>query len=81
MSWAEFIIRSLGFKRKREFEMMMYREVAYASYVSGWMGKSKPPSKQKFWPIGEQKVGLTDEMKQAFLKAKEQYRKDKEKNG
>lgn len=57
MSWAEFLIRSIGFKRARDYEQMLFREVAYSAFVSGWMGKTKPPSKQKFWPIGSDQAG------------------------
>lgn len=78
MSWAEFLIRSIGFKRQREYEMSMFREVAYSSYVSGWMGKTKPPSKEKFWPIGSKKTtGVSPEQMEAFKRAREQYLKDK----
>lgn len=77
MSWAEFLIRSIGFRRQREYEMMMFREVAYSAYVGGWMGKSKPPSKEKFWPIGNKKKGVNEQAKEAFLKAREQYLKQK----
>lgn len=77
MSWAEFIIRSIGFERKREFEMLMFRQVAYSSYVSGWMGKGRPPTIDRFWPIGKgKKAGPSDAQVEAFKRAREQYEEE-----
>lgn len=62
--------------------MLMTREVAYASYVSGWMSKTKPPSKDKFWPIGtKKKTGATDKMKEAMRAAWARYEEEKKQNG
>lgn len=58
--------------------MLMTREVAYAAYVGGWMGKNKPPSKDKFWPIGTgSKKGISDHQKEAMRKAWAEYQKQK----
>lgn len=82
MSWAEFRIRLFALKRMQEREEMLFREVSYSAYVSGWMGMNKPPSKEKFWPIGNvKKTGVSDQAKQAFLKAREQYLKEKKEKG
>jgi len=88
MSWAEFRIRLFAYKRKDLDEWYKVREVAYYSYVSGWMSKKKPPSKEQFLPLGTKK-GVPDELKDLIKKrseqAKEQYFKDlkeyNEKNG
>ena len=76
MSWAEFVLRSIGFKEQREFEMRMTREVAYQMYVGNHQSsKKKPKSKDKFWAIGEQKQekGITKQHEQAFLQAHKRY--------
>lgn len=75
MSWAEFVLRSIGFKEKREFEMLMTREIAYQSYCMQYVfGKGKPKSKDKFWKIGEKRP-IKTEVPEAFRKAREEYEK------
>ena len=73
MSWAEFVLRSIGFRQEVEFEMRMTRAIAYQSHVAQYaFSKKKPPTIEKFWPIGE-KSDLPDEMEEAFLAAHKKY--------
>lgn len=75
MSWAEFVIRSIGFKEQREYEMKMTREVAYQIYLGNHsFSKNKPKSKEKFWSIGEQKKPKINKVQEeAFRKAHKKY--------
>ena len=74
MSWAEFVLRSIGFKDKREFEMLMTREIAYQSHTMQYVfGKSKPPTKEKFWKIGEGKKVVKKNPPPAFMDAMKDY--------
>ncbi len=76
MSWAEFVLRSIGFKEKREFEMLMHREVAYQAHCMQYLfGKNNPPKKDSFWKIGDNKKAVTKQVPEAFLKAREEYLK------
>lgn len=73
MPWAEFVLRSIGFKEHREFEMAMYRKVAYECYKNGFMfAKAKPVPIDKYWSIGEKKVIKKDVPKE-FLDARANY--------
>ena len=77
MSWAEYQIRVIGYRRKqkneREFDMLMAREIAYEVHKLGFLfGKSKPSNKNTWWPIGDKnKTSLTEAQKKAFLIAVE----------
>lgn len=83
MSWAEFVLRSIGFKEEREFQMLMTREIAYQAHSMQYVfGKSKPPRKDKFWNIGEETVNntnISDEQIEAFREAKRKYNENKSK--
>jgi len=85
MTWAEFRIRSFAFKRKREWEMMMIREVSYEVFRLQFLfGKKQPPKKEKYWPIsdGDRKgKGVTEDMIRAFQKEWDEYEKNVKKNG
>ena len=83
MSWAEFLIHSHGFAKKREYEMMMVREIAYEVHGVKYMfGKKRPPTKHKFWPIEKKPKSLvTDKAKEAFLRQLYEYKKNVSKNG
>lgn len=85
MSWAEFVLRSVGQKKKQEREEMLFREVAYQSHCAQYIfAKQKPPKKEAFWSIGETKKqqSLGEEQRQAFLDAMRKYKEQKEqKNG
>jgi hypothetical protein len=70
MSWAEFILRSNYFNRKRKYEALMIREVAYQSHCAQYaFSDKKPPTKERFWNLDEPKQGVNDERKEAFLNA------------
>lgn len=77
MTWAEFCIRSFAFRRKREWDMMMTREVAYEVFTLKFMfGKNKPPTKKRYWPIGDDENPgsiITPEMLEAFQKEWDEY--------
>ena len=78
MSWAEFVLRSIGFKEEREFKMLMTREIAYQAHSMQYVfGKKSPPKKEKFWNIGDEKKPISKEIPKAFLKAREEYLKAK----
>lgn len=58
LTWAEFLLRSYGFKEEREFQLKLAREQAYQTFGLPWrvFGK-RPPSKDKFWPMdGKNKI-------------------------
>lgn len=77
MSWAEYQIRVIGYRRKlkneQEFDMLMAREIAYEVHKLGFMiGKKQPSKKNVWWPIGDKKSGtVTEEARKAFLIAHE----------
>jgi len=76
MSWAEFVLRSIGFREKREFDMMMTREISYEAHCMQYaFAKGKPPRKDKFWQIGEVKPQTSKLVPQAFLNARAEYKR------
>lgn len=81
MSWAEFRIRSIAFKRMREDKMKMVREVSYEVFKLNYlMSKKKPPSKNKFWPIGEdakRQNEVSEEVKNIILQQQREYKAKK----
>lgn len=80
MSWAEFVLRSIGFRNKQKREEILTREVAYQIYVGNHAYSTKKPrSKSQFWKIeGEKKSSsISEESKQSYLKAMERYKKEK----
>lgn len=80
MSWAEFVLRSIGFRQKQKREEILTREVAYQIYVGNHsFSKKSPKSKNAFWKIEDEKKGSTisEVSKQAYLKAMERYKKEK----
>ena len=79
MTWAEFTLRSFGFKEKVEREMLLTREVSYEVYKLGFLfGKKKPFTKNKFWKIGGGKdVEVSQAAIDRFKAAKEEYKKKK----
>lgn len=84
MSWPEFVLRSIGHKKKQEREEMLFREVAYQAHCSQYLfAKGKPPRKEAFWKIGtDKKQEFGEEQRQAFLEAMRKYKEQKEqKNG
>lgn len=77
MSWAEFVLRSIGFREKIERERLLVREVAYQVYCSQFVwSKKKPKSKNKFWPItSDAPKRASIKAKNAFLNAFKKYKK------
>ena len=56
----------------------LVREVCYQIYLSNWMSKKKPMSKDRYWDIDNKtSVTVTDSMKERIKRAKEQYKKEK----
>lgn len=79
MTWAEFKLRSYGFWEERKFQMYMTREVSHEVHKLNYMlVKTKPPTKEKFWPIDGHKANkkLSDEQVEAYKQAMEQYQKE-----
>lgn len=78
MTWAEFRIRSFAFKRLREWEMKMVREVSYEVHTLKYMfGKQSPPKKERYWPIEPKKTVLTDRQRNRLIQAYQEYKKQK----
>lgn len=77
MSWAEFVLRSIGFKRVRDYEASLFRILSYETHKVQYINsKKKPPSIDKYWPMGEKK-GLTEDQKKAFAEALRKYKEKK----
>lgn len=80
MTWAEFQLRSFQYWEDQKRENMLFREVAYWNYVSGFaMSKERPKPKNVFWPIeGESNKKVSDKTLEHFRKIRDQYLKSKE---
>ena len=77
MTWAEFQIRAYAHQRINEREELLFREVAWSSYVGGSLMLKKIPHKDKFWKIGNSGVASNDNMTEAVKRAQEEYFKKK----
>jgi hypothetical protein len=78
MSWAEFVLRSIGFQEEREFMATMVREVSYEAHSMRYIfSKKSPPKKEVYWPIGKKKKATKAHVPESFLKAREEYLKQK----
>ena len=78
MSWAEYQIRVIGYKRKlkneQEFQMLLTREISYESYKLGFMmSKKSPKDKKTFWPIGDKKKEISEDVKKLFREQRAKY--------
>lgn len=82
MTWAEFRIRSFSFNRLRKWEMGMFREISYEVHTLKYLfGKSKPPKKERFWPIdGPANPKITEKQKERIKQALEAYKQKKNGN-
>ena len=78
MSWYELRLRSLSYNRQQKNELYRTREICYQIYISNWMSKKTPMTKEKYWPIDKKEPVVTDSMVEAFRKAKEKYNKEKD---
>ena len=78
MTWAEFRIRLFAYKRMQKEKHYLVREVCYQIYLSNWMSKKKPMSKDRYWDIDNKtSVTVTDSIKERIKRAQEQYKKEK----
>jgi len=78
MTWAEFQIRSFGYRRMKEREELLTREIAWASLTgSHYNSKNLPKTKDKFWRIGSKPTVKNERMNEAIKKAQEEYFKAK----
>lgn len=77
MTMAEFNIRLFSFNRMRNFDELMFREVAYYSMIGAHLNPKKlPKDKQTFWKIG-QESNNKEKIREAMIKAMEDYKKNK----
>ena len=81
MTWAEFQIRSYGWKRQDERESYKLRKVGFAA-MWAFHGDFKrlPKSENKFWQIGDVKAATTTEEQEAIKAARINYLKQKNNN-
>ena len=78
MSWAEFILRSIGFKEQREFDMRMTRQVAYEVHTIKYMfGKKNPPKIESYWNIGEAIKKVSKSTMEHLKELQREYQKKK----
>ena len=76
MSWAEFVLRSIGFKRVRDYEFNLKKMQAYETHNLRYLlSKKKPPTFDRFW-MPKEKQGLTDDQKLAMEIALKKYKED-----
>ena len=77
MTWAEFQIRLFAFNRMEKNNWLKLREILWVTLISSHQDPKKlPKTKDAFMSLdgGKKEVkGATEEQKQAFLKATEQY--------
>ena len=53
MTWAEFRIRLFAYKRAEKKAWYHTREICYQVYISNWMSKKKPISKEAYMRLEE----------------------------
>lgn len=74
---AEFNIRLFAFKRISRDKELLFREVAWNSYISSNLDyKKMAKTKQQLWKIGDdnnKSKNNIDKMKEAIRKAKDDY--------
>lgn len=74
MGWAEFVLRSEGYKEDVENEQRLFRKVAYEIHTIGYsFSKKNPPTIQKYWKIGTEKA---KQVPNSFIEAMRKARKD-----
>lgn len=78
MTWREFQLRAYAYERAERRDLQKVRTLAYSSKFPAF-GAKTIPSIEKFMPIDGEKIrsGVSDNQKQAFLKAFEKYQKQK----
>lgn len=77
MTWREFSLRLMGFRRQQKEEWIRTREVAYSSLIAGGMDPKKL-TKEQFMPL-ENKVTkkASNAGLEALRKAQEPFRNNK----
>ena len=66
MTWAEFQIKAIAFKRQKKHTHYLFREIAYEVHCTNYIfSKKKPPKKNDYWKIDERGISRAD--KEAFL--------------
>jgi hypothetical protein len=56
--------------------MSLFREISYEVHTLKYMfGKKHPPRKNKFWPIYEERKGISESTKRRFLERMQEYKK------
>jgi hypothetical protein len=76
MTWSEFQIRLHAYKRMDLYRWQMLREQMWTTYIAPHQDPKKMVKrKESFLPLnGEKRVaGVSDEMKQTFLKEFKKY--------
>lgn len=75
MTWSEFCIRMNGYNQKEEVEWLKVREVAYSSQFPVVFSSKKPPSKQRWMPIGKQSTPkVSKDAFEMLAKAQREYK-------
>lgn len=77
MSWAEFVLRSIGFKKEQERKEELTRAVAYQSYRAGFVfSKENPLPIDRFWKIGsDEQTTIPDAIQQRMIKETAEWAK------
>lgn len=74
---AEFNIRYFALNRIEEKKDLRTREISYSSLTGSHLDPKKlPKNKKEYWSIGADNIiekGRIDKMKQAILKAQQDY--------
>lgn len=77
MTWAEFQIRLFAFNRIEKNNWFKLREIMWITLISSHQDPKKlPKSKDAFMSLdikSKKTNGITDEQKEAFLKATQNY--------
>ena len=56
MTWAEFRLRLLAYKRQEKNKVLMLRELAWITYIAPHQDRKRlKKTKQSFWPIEKEK--------------------------
>jgi hypothetical protein len=79
MSWAEFLIRLHGFKRDKEYDMMMLRELSWIVYTAPHNDPKKmKKTKEAFWPIKKANSRVSESMIERMKEVTKEYLKKKQ---
>ena len=81
MTYAEFCIRSYGYRRMQQEQWAKFRKVAFASLQAFSVDPKKLPKTEKqYMPLpmidDDSKPQLSKEHIEAFIKATQQYKKN-----